>query len=164
MEKVKLNLGCGKDYKKGYINVDNTPYVKKDVDADLEKYPLPFKNNYADEIKCMAVLEHLESPLRFLEEVHRILKPGGKFKFRVPMAFSYVDSCSLTHKSHFIPETFNHFLKKSKYTQYTQRVFSKANIWVTIPFFHKLRFPKKLHFLNCFVNNIFTGIEGELYK
>lgn len=40
-KKVKINLGCGNEYKKGWINVDFNKEVKADICADLSKR-LPF--------------------------------------------------------------------------------------------------------------------------
>jgi SAM-dependent methyltransferase len=38
---------------------------------------LPFRPNSIDEIYAAHVIEHLEDPLRFLSECHRVLKRGG---------------------------------------------------------------------------------------
>jgi len=160
---MKLNLGCGYNYIKGYVNVDNSNYVKKDVKCDLDKYPLPFKDNSIDEILSMAIIEHLKDNFKFMEEIHRILKPGGTMKFRVPMAFTFVDARDPSHKQHFIPRTFDVYLKGFKSYKVTDIKF-KGKIWITMPFFHKIRFSKKLYYLNSIINNLFTGIEGELIK
>ena len=160
---MKLNLGCGNDYRKGFINVDNSPLVKTDVEWDLDKYPLPFKDKSVDYILCLATMENITDIIRFMEEIHRILKPKGKFRFRKAMAYTYVDGVDPQHKRHFIPNTFKLFLKGFKCTNLTNVRF-KGKIWVTIPFFHKIRFPKQLCHLNSLVNNLFTGIEGELIK
>lgn len=96
---LRLNLGCGKDYKEGFINVDNSPYLKKDLEWDLDKYPLPFKDGSVDYILALAVIEHLKDMKAFLEEAHRLLKMGGKLRFRVPLAFTHVDSKDPTHNS-----------------------------------------------------------------
>jgi len=93
---IKLNLGCGVYFVKGWINVDKYldgakmrkkggPYKNaiiergsKFVKADICN--LPFKENYADIIECHQTIEHL--PMRriidFCREVYRVLKPGGK--------------------------------------------------------------------------------------
>ena len=46
---MKLNLGCGKNIKEGYINIDK---VKEGADIihDLEVYPYPFEDNKFDQI------------------------------------------------------------------------------------------------------------------
>ena len=161
--KLKLNLGSGKDYRKGFINIDSSPYIKKDLDFNLDKYPYPFEDDSVDYILAMAVIEHLEDMKTFMEEIHRILKPGGKLRFRVPLAFTHIDSKDPTHKQHITPDTFNQFFRDGRKSIITKSRFT-GKIWITPPFFHNLRFPKKLYILNSFINNIFTGVEGILAK
>lgn len=43
-----------------------------------------FKNNFFDAITLVAVLEHVFDPNRVLQEIHRILKPGGRLYIEVP--------------------------------------------------------------------------------
>jgi SAM-dependent methyltransferase len=161
---MKLNIGSGKDYREGFINIDNSPFVKKDKQFDLDTYPYPFKDNSVDFILAMAVIEHLKDMKAFLEEAHRILKSGGKLRFRVPMAGTHVDHGDCTHKQHIIPKAFDIFMgKDNRYQNITSAHFG-GKVWITPPFFHNVRFPKNLHLINSFVNNIFTGIEGILIK
>ena len=42
----KLNLGCGTDIKKGYINLDVAKLDGVDVVHDINRLPLPFKENF----------------------------------------------------------------------------------------------------------------------
>ena len=77
MKKVKLNLGCGDKYLKEYINCDVLKTVKADKYFNMETFPYPFKKNYADEILLDNVLEHLQDVVQVMEELYRILKPGG---------------------------------------------------------------------------------------
>ena len=79
---IKLNLGCGRDIKEGYINVDKLGGA--DVKHDLDVYPLPFKKNSVDFILASHILEHLKEPLDFLEECQRMLKKGRRMEIRVP--------------------------------------------------------------------------------
>jgi len=98
MEKIVLNLGCGKTRIPNSIGVDTVKiegYV--DVVHDLNQVPYPFPDNYADEAHMYHVLEHLENPLRKLEEVYRFLKPGGILYMRVPHFSSLGAFTDITH-------------------------------------------------------------------
>ena len=83
----KLNLGSGKDYREDWINVDITG--KANITHDLNQFPYPFPDNYADEILMSHILEHLDDPFEVLKEVMRISKEGAKITIKVPH-FSYL--------------------------------------------------------------------------
>jgi SAM-dependent methyltransferase len=59
--------------------------------------PYPFEDNSVDEIHFYHVLEHLHDPIRKLEEIHRILKPGGVLYMRVPHFSSMGAFTDVTH-------------------------------------------------------------------
>jgi len=84
---MKLNLGCGNEKIKGYLNCDISKEVKPDKIVNLEK-KLPFKNNSIDEIITNHTLEHIEKFIPLMEEFYRISKPGAIIKIRVPY-FAY---------------------------------------------------------------------------
>lgn len=85
---MKLNLGCGIDYKKGFTNVDINKDVKADVYHDLNKLPYPFEDSSVDYIYADDVLVHLTlSPIEFLLECKRILKPNGMLHLIYPNMF-----------------------------------------------------------------------------
>lgn len=88
---VKLNLGCGKDKRVGYINVDANSKYKPDVVCDLTK-KLPFPNSSVDEIIIQDVLEHLtkEDGEKLILECSRVLPVNGKIKIRIPDIFSII--------------------------------------------------------------------------
>lgn len=83
---MKINLGCGNNYKEGYINVDNFEdgRFKVDTSHDLNIFPYPFRTSSAQEIYINHVLEHLEEPRKVIREVHRILKKDSLFVLNVP--------------------------------------------------------------------------------
>jgi len=54
---MKLNLGCGTDYKQGWVNVD-AGNVHCDVKHDIEKFPWPFEDSSVNEILMKHVFEH----------------------------------------------------------------------------------------------------------
>src|SRR3989344_2394548 len=101
----KLNLGSGRDIKKGYINLDLHKLDGVDVVWDIEKLPLPFKDGEFDEILCQDILEHVEY-IPVLRELHRILKPRGRLLNRVPHFTSRNNFGDPTHRRMFSIKTF----------------------------------------------------------
>ena len=52
------------------------------VSGDLQR--LPFQSGSCAVVSANMVVEHLAEPARVLEEVHRVLRPGGVFVFHTP--------------------------------------------------------------------------------
>ncbi|PIN90897.1 hypothetical protein COU60_00955 [Candidatus Pacearchaeota archaeon CG10_big_fil_rev_8_21_14_0_10_34_76] len=76
MAKKILNVGCGEStYGTDRIDFIKTPTSTKIVDANK---PLPYNDNYFDEIYANCVLEHLKNLGIFADECYRVLKHGGK--------------------------------------------------------------------------------------
>lgn len=68
----------------GFDKYDKRPHVagmSKDV-WDVDE--LPYSNNSYNLITANMVLEHVENPIIFMREVHRVLAPRGKFVFHTP--------------------------------------------------------------------------------
>lgn len=85
--KDKLHLGCGRNYLKGFINVDVSTEVKADVYCNLEE-PLPFKDNSFDLIYGAHILEHIRNLPELKLEFKRIVKYPGCMAFVVPYYLS----------------------------------------------------------------------------
>jgi len=82
-ELFKLHLGCGGSRLPGWVNVD---YPPADVAIDLG-WTLPFEDASVGYAYLAHVLEHFEYPLEaraLLQEVHRVLAPGGVLRLVVP--------------------------------------------------------------------------------
>ena len=80
-----MNLGCGYDLRKGYLNVDLQPKHSPDLVADATRLPM-LPSDHFEEILAQDVLEHLERARTqpALDEWARLLKPNGVLVIRVP--------------------------------------------------------------------------------
>jgi predicted SAM-dependent methyltransferase len=83
---MKLNLGCGRDYRKGYVNLDISDSVGADIVYDFQK-GLPFMDNHFDEVLANNSLTQIRDGdvfVRVMNEIHRVCK--GDVYIRVPNA------------------------------------------------------------------------------
>ena len=92
---MKLNLGSGERPMSGYVNIDWQKAEGVDVVHDLNVFPYPFTDGQFDEVYASHVLEHLDKPFLIMKELHRILKPGGVLRVKVPQF-----SRGFTHAEH----------------------------------------------------------------
>jgi len=101
---LKLNLGCGRDIRKGWINLDKTNYLGVDIVFDLNVFPYPFQDNTFDVILMQDVLEHLEDPVAVMKEIYRISKNGCIIIIRTPHPESPLMKQDKTHISKIEPD------------------------------------------------------------
>jgi len=111
---MKLNMGCGKDILRGYINLDLRPLPGIDVSHDLNLFVYPFKDNTFSEIYCNNILEHLDDIVHIMEEMHRIEKPKCHIIIRAPHFSSQYAFMDPTHKHYFGHESFDYFLEDTQ--------------------------------------------------
>jgi len=81
---MRLNLGCGRDIREGWVNLDIREGEGVDVVHDLDKLPLPFENDSFGEVYASHVFEHVLRWENLLKEIHRVMRPGGMLTIRVP--------------------------------------------------------------------------------
>jgi predicted SAM-dependent methyltransferase len=81
----KLHIGCGETLLKGWLNSDIRA-VSRDVYFLDATRPFPFGKDEFDYAFCEHMIEHVSYPAgaRMVAEVHRVLKPGGKFRLVTP--------------------------------------------------------------------------------
>lgn len=86
----KLNLGCGKNIKEGWINVDCMELPGVDVvwNWGVGELIPNFSHDVIDEVYCSHVLEHIPNALQAMQELHWLCKDGAKAVFRVPYGSS----------------------------------------------------------------------------
>ncbi len=116
---MKLEIGCGKAKTPGYVGMDQFPLPGVDIVHDLETFPWPLPASSVSEVKAHHVLEHLRNLTGVMEEVHRVLKPGGLFRIKVPY-FRHVGAFTdPTHVRFFTEGTFDYFSSKNPMSYYS---------------------------------------------
>jgi SAM-dependent methyltransferase len=87
--RVRLNLGCGRDIREGWVNIDAYSGPGVDLAIDLDAAPvLPYDDGTVDEFEASHVVEHLYRPLPLMAELWRVAKPGARLRVRVPYGSS----------------------------------------------------------------------------
>lgn len=91
-----LDVGCGrKPYRDlfpahEYVGMElDTPANRASKQAEVfyDGHTFPFQSREFDGIVCNQVLEHVFEPDRFLQEMHRVLRPGGQLLLTVPFVW-----------------------------------------------------------------------------
>ena len=109
---VRINLGCNKHAKPGYINVDLEDYPGVDITCDLNK-AWPWDDNSVDEIVAYDLVEHLPNAIHTMNEAWRILKPGGIFEILVPSTDYRGAFQDPTHVSFWNENSFLYYMDES---------------------------------------------------
>jgi SAM-dependent methyltransferase len=95
-DELTLDVGAGTDaYRHLFPNrktldIEQRPGVQIDYIADA--HHLPFEDGTFGCVVCIAVLEHVHVPQQVVDEMHRVLKPGGTLLVSVPFAYPIHDS------------------------------------------------------------------------
>lgn len=108
----KIDLACGQNKVEGYFGIDIAAGDTVDAVVDLEVYPWPIETSSADDIVCNHYIEHVTDLMQFMNEVYRILKPGGKVKFVAPYYTSMRCWQDPTHKHAISEASFLYYNKK----------------------------------------------------
>ncbi|MDH4149304.1 MAG: methyltransferase domain-containing protein [Betaproteobacteria bacterium] len=98
---VRINLGSGKDYRPGYLNIDINRSLNPDIVVDLAApvdFPVSVSSptfesvvlaeNQFDEIIAFDVLEHVQQLPQLMGNCLKLLKEGGRFTILVPYDLS----------------------------------------------------------------------------
>jgi|SRR3989339_357505 len=147
---TKLNIGCGTDYKEGYVNIDINKNVKADVyvkDEDEINY------KEVDEIVANRVLPFLKDETKSIIKWHKMLKKGGKIRALVPHFSSPPYSMEARRHFGYRVRDFYRFNKRIEWINIPKDV--KFNVKIKIRLYKGLRLWN--YFFEWFFNlNYFT--------
>ena len=108
----KLNLGCGRVIKPGWVNHDIMPGDGVDLVFDLEKCgiePFPLETDSVSEIRASHLIEHIDRVLPFMQEMWRIAEPGCRFTLELPFGATDMAWADPTHKRPYFVRSFDYF-------------------------------------------------------
>lgn len=87
-----LDAGCGgQGYRRyipaeRYVGMEYNRAVRPELLGDVQH--LPFGDDTFDNVLCTEVLEHVPEPGHGMDELFRVLKPGGRALITVPMSWN----------------------------------------------------------------------------
>lgn len=138
---LRLDIGCGKNKKEGFVGLDQYDIPGVDVVCDLREkewrlkwmphYSLVGKigeyvqpkteegwfrlsDNSVDEVNCSHFVEHLTAieRVRFMNELYRVMKPGAKATITTPHWCSNRAYGDMTHQWPPVSEMWFYYLSK----------------------------------------------------
>jgi SAM-dependent methyltransferase len=77
-------LGVGGGPVRDFSAVNLNIGAWRNVEIVADAHALPYRNESVDNVSCLAVLEHLNRPDIAVQEMFRVLKPGGYILFETP--------------------------------------------------------------------------------
>ncbi len=77
-----------------FEKLTNLDYITGDIESPLAKvkmdiHQIPFEENTFDVVFCNHVMEHVESDLKSLQEISRVLKPNGWCHYPISRLLRY---------------------------------------------------------------------------
>jgi Methyltransferase domain len=110
----KLDFGCGPNKRAGFEGVDAFAFVGVDHVVDLRTTPWPWADGSVEEAHASHFVEHLTAPERcaFVNELYRVLTPGGKCSLITPHWASNRAFGDPTHQWPPVAEMWFYYLSK----------------------------------------------------
>lgn len=111
---VKLDIGSGPNPKEGFEGVDIIKFEKVKHVYDVRKTPWPWADSSVEEVHTSHFIEHLTADERigFMNELYRVLIPGGKATIIAPHWASNRAYGDPTHKWPPVSEMWFYYLLK----------------------------------------------------
>jgi hypothetical protein len=108
---VKVELGCGRAKKEGYIGIDLVP--EADIQMDMFEYLQTLPANSIEAVRAYHSLEHLskEKFVQVFKEILRTCQNGSIIEISVPYHTQYVNLGNPYHGMYFNEHTFRFFIR-----------------------------------------------------
>ena len=136
-----LDIGCGysaNKYAKVICDTQNLKHYYKDKKfIQLKEKKLPFKDNEFDFIITSHVLEHVEDPIFFLNEIQRVSSKGGYIEVPTKLEDNFVFENKHDHLWHLDFDDDENKLMISKKINYFEPVLTVSSIKMLHKYFRK---------------------------
>lgn len=118
-EPARLDIGAGTANRlPGAVRLDRSRAARPHVVADLDR-PLPFRTGSFDVVGAFDVVEHVADLVALMEEIYRVLRPGGVAQITTPhfsSANAYTDP---THRRALGLRSFDYFDERQVLADYS---------------------------------------------
>lgn len=85
---IRLDIGCGGNKQPGFVGIDVRPLPGVDIVHDVTTYPWPLPEGCVLMAFASHLVEHIPPHnfgfINFMNEVWRVMKPGGEFAIATP--------------------------------------------------------------------------------
>lgn len=108
----RLNVGCGRNIKAGWINLDTRALPDVDIVCDLENLrhqPIDLPDDSVGQFLLSHVIEHVRDSLGLMQELWRLARPDAIAVVRVPHGGSDDAWEDQTHLRAYFPRSFGFF-------------------------------------------------------
>lgn len=87
---IKLDVGCSSNKQRGWVGMDIRKCKGVDIIHDVQEFPWPIPSNSCFTVLMSHLYEHIEpkNRIKLIDEVWRVLKPGGQLLLSAPYATS----------------------------------------------------------------------------
>ncbi len=143
-----LDLGCGYYKPPGFIGIDNlvgenSQIINEgnapDILMDINNCVLPFADGSCNEVRASHFLEHSDVD-HIINEVYRVLKPGGIFLFAVPYANS-AEGMYPGHNIFFTEKWFLNNLNFQKKFYIMREEYLPSTDYISLPWYIRMVLP-----------------------
>lgn len=134
-EKRTLDVGCGGRKLPNSIGMDKLQLHGVDVVHDANVFPWPFTDGHFNLVLANHFLEHVDDVVRTIEEMHRVLVPGGHVVIQVPYFRSTDAFSDPTHQHFFTAQSLNYVIEGTRLSNYaySQTLFRRLGFWYGWP-------------------------------
>jgi len=111
---LRIDLGSGRGRKAGYYALDRASVDEPvDIVADLNEPLDLLPDDSVGEVHTAHVLEHVTNLVGLMEELHRVVRPGGRIDIRVPHFSNPYHYSDPTHVRFFGAFSFYYFASEA---------------------------------------------------
>jgi SAM-dependent methyltransferase len=88
---IRLDLGCGENKQANWVGMDIRELEGIDIVHDVQDIPYPIPDSCCLQVLMSHLWEHIEPKYRIkvMDEIWRIMKPGGQLLISVPYYLSF---------------------------------------------------------------------------